>query len=99
MICAWCSTSWNLHALRHDGWEHLSDRQAVALDILRQLAHARSGDTQFQHETSRHICINLIEGNGCPAEDCGFEHGPGDGPYRQQQLQEIETADTTNDQT
>ena len=55
VICAWCSRSWDVEALRQDGWELLSDRQAVVLDILRQFAHARSGDTQFQHEVSHRV--------------------------------------------
>jgi hypothetical protein len=99
MICAWCGKSWNLDGLRHAGWEYLSDRQAVALDILRQFAHARSGDKEFQREASRYVCVNLVEGNGCPSVECGFEHGPGDGPYRQQQMQEIATDDATDDQS
>ena len=95
MICAWCSRSWDVEALRQDGWELLSDRQAVVLDILRQFAHARSGDTQFQQEVSQRVYVGFIGGEGCPSAECGFDHGPGDGPYRQEQLQELEPGDAT----
>ena len=97
MICAWCSKSWDVDELRQDGWELLSDRQAVDLDILRQFAHARSGDKKFQRETSHHVYAGLIAGKGCPAAQCGFDHEPEDGPYRQQQLQDFETGDATDE--
>ena len=99
MICAWCSKSWDADELLRDGWELLSDRQAVDLDILRQFAHARSGDKKFQRETSRHVYVNLVAGKGCPSPQCGFEHGPGDGPYRQQQLEDVADADATDDES
>jgi hypothetical protein len=99
VICAWCSKSWDVEKLRRDGWELLSDRQAVDLDILRQFAHARSGDEEFQREASRHVYVSFTGGKGCPSAECGFEHGPGDGPYRQQQLQELETGDATDGQS
>ena len=41
--------------LLRDGWELLSDGRSVDLDILRQFAHARSGDKKLQRETSRHV--------------------------------------------
>lgn len=99
MICAWCSKNWDAEELRRDGWELLSDLQAVDLDILRQFAHARSGDEKLQRETSRHVYDSLIAGKGCPSAQCGFNHGPGDGPYRQQQLQDCAGADPTDDES
>lgn len=93
MICAWCHKSWDVDGLRRDGWELLSDRQAVVLNILRQFAHARSGDKEFQREASRHVYTSLIAGKGCPSAECGFDHGAGDGPYRQEQLQNLATVD------
>jgi hypothetical protein len=87
-----------VEGLRQDGWELLSDRQAVVLDILRQFAHARSGDATFQHEASHRVSVNFIAGKGCPSAECGFDHGPEDGPYRQQQLQEFEPGDAGDGQ-
>ena len=71
--------------------------QAVVLDILRQFAHARSGDKEFQREASHHVYVSLIGGKGCPSAECGFDHGPVDGPYRQQQLRDFETDDDATD--
>lgn len=96
VICAWCGTSWDVDGLRREGWELLSDGHAVVLDVLRQFAHARSGDQEFQREVSRHVYDSLIAGHGCPSPECGFEHGPEDGPYRQQQLERIASGDTTD---
>ena len=47
-------------------------------------------------ETSHHVYAGLIAGKGCPAAQCGFHHGPEDGPYRQQ-MQDFETGDATDE--
>ena len=99
VICAWCSTFWDADEVLRDGWELLSDRQAVELDVLRQFAHARSGDEDLQRETSRQVHAAVVAGRGCPSAECGFEHGPEAGPHRQQQVEEMADAETTGDES
>lgn len=96
--CAWCGEPWEVYGLRHDGWEYINHNQASELGIAGPSLDAyHDGSTEARRVVSQHVYVAVMEGKGCPSADCGFAHGPGDGPYREEQIGEMVFDSVTDD--
>ena len=49
----------------------------------------------LRHEEGQAVYRQVLSGKGCP--DCGFDHGPGDGPHREAQLHALVIDGVTDD--
>jgi hypothetical protein len=97
VTCAWCGEPWDVYGLRHDGHEYLSRSQAANLGVPRAFQRAETGAKEAQRHVSQRVYQSVLRGKGCPDVSCGFDHEPGDGPYREQQLAELVVDGVTDD--
>lgn len=95
--CAWCSEPWEVQGLRHEGWEYITGSQAAELNITDAYLLADDGNKDAQRSVSETVYVAVLSGKGCPETECGFDHGEGEGPHRDEQYQQLVFDGITDD--